>query len=313
MFRRALVGAATIALAAAALGSLASGAVPDLTGSWFNVDAPSASPWQFKVSSDRQTLTANWHGDAATGHPNLVGTATATLNSRQPVYVGTLHITEGPSVTTNGTITFTINARDSVTVVYQQDNGPGGTIRFARDPVFAATGNAATVSGQVLVQLPGTKRFVALGQTTDIPVGSVVDARHGRVRIAIASPKGVLSVADFYQGELRFTQPRRLRGIADMRLAGGNFGVCGSGAGTAAATAKPGKSIRRLWGSGSGAFRTTGRFSSATIRGTTWLADDRCNGTLTRVKAGSVTVRDLVRKKSVAVTAPHSYFAAAKH
>jgi hypothetical protein len=52
------------------------------------------------------------------------------------------------------------------------------------------------------------------------------------------------------------------------------------------------------------------RYASATIRGTRWLTDDRCNGTLVRVAQGSVTVRDLPRRKSLVLRAPKSYFAA---
>ena len=67
--------------------------------------------------------------------------------------------------------------------------------------------------------------------------------------------------------------------------------------------------IRRLWGNGSGNFRTKGRYASATIRRTQWLTDDRCNGTLVKVAIGSVTVRDLVTRKSLVVRRRGSYFA----
>ena len=40
------------------------------------------------------------------------------------------------------------------------------------------------------------------------------------------------------------------------------------------------KKSRKLWGEGSGNFRTTGQFSSATVRGTRWLVTDRCDVTL---------------------------------
>ena len=47
-----------------------------------------------------------------------------------------------------------------------------------------------------------------------------------------------------------------------------------------------------LWGNGKGKFRTNGKYSSATVRGTIWLTQDRCDGTLTTVKRGTVSVRD---------------------
>ena len=67
--------------------------------------------------------------------------------------------------------------------------------------------------------------------------------------------------------------------------------------------------VRRLWGSGKGSFRTKGRYATASIRGTTWLTSDRCNGTLIRVTQGAVTVHDLVKKTNVVVTKGHSYLA----
>jgi hypothetical protein len=64
-----------------------------------------------------------------------------------------------------------------------------------------------------------------------------------------------------------------------------------------------------LWGSGKGRFRTKGKYSAATVRGTTWLTQERCDGTLTRVRSGTVSVRDLKRRKTVTVRAGRSYLA----
>jgi ferric-dicitrate binding protein FerR (iron transport regulator) len=54
---------------------------------------------------------------------------------------------------------------------------------------------------------------------------------------------------------------------------------------------------RQLWGDGRGRFRTRGRYGAATVRGTKWLTDDRCDGTLVRVKRGKVDVQDLQRPR----------------
>ena len=59
----------------------------------------------------------------------------------------------------------------------------------------------------------------------------------------------------------------------------------------ARAAAKKPKS-RRLWGDGKGKFRTSGNYTAATVRGTRWLTQDTCAGTLTRVTEGVVSVRD---------------------
>ena len=66
-----------------------------------------------------------------------------------------------------------------------------------------------------------------------------------------------------------------------------------------------------LWGNGKGKFRTNGKYSSATVRGTIWLTQDRCDGTLTTVKRGTVSVRDFKRRRTVSVKAGHSYLARA--
>ena len=66
---------------------------------------------------------------------------------------------------------------------------------------------------------------------------------------------------------------------------------------------------RKLWGDGKGKFRTRGRYSSATVRGTIWLVQDTCEGTLTRVRQGVVSVRDSARGKTVLVRAGRSYLA----
>jgi len=66
--------------------------------------------------------------------------------------------------------------------------------------------------------------------------------------------------------------------------------------------------VRRLWGRDNGGrFRTHGRDSVATVRGTRWLTLDRCDGTLSRVTEGAVAVRH--RGRTVLVKAGRSYLA----
>ena len=99
--------------------------------------------------------------------------------------------------------------------------------------------------------------------------------------------------------------------IAELDLVGGSFKGCPKAAkgGAAAAGVTRGRNVRHLWGEAKGSFRTKGRFASATIRGTRWLTDDYCQGTLVKVASGAVTVRDLVTRKSLALRAPKTYFA----
>ena len=69
------------------------------------------------------------------------------------------------------------------------------------------------------------------------------------------------------------------------------------------------KVVRHLWGSGKGKFRTKGRYIAATVHGTTWLTEDRCDGTRAFVQEGVVDVRDLVKHKTIQLGAGQSYVA----
>jgi hypothetical protein len=175
----------------------------------------------------------------------------------------------------------------------------------AAEPTPGKFVGASAISGTVLIQIPPSKKFVPLRPNDVVPVGSVIDATKGRVRITIKLPNGKLQSSDFYQGVFRVGQAKS--GLATMSLAGGNFKVCGKSA--AVRAAKSSKIVRQLWGDGKGKFRTKGRYAAATIRGTTWDTIDRCDGTLVKVTRGSVTVRDAKLKKSVVVKAGRSYLA----
>jgi hypothetical protein len=101
-------------------------------------------------------------------------------------------------------------------------------------------------------------------------------------------------------------------------LLGGNFDrICRSnpkakavaGSRSTTISLKSKKRVRRLFGNGKGSFRTKGRYSAGTVRGTYWVTIDRCDGTLTHVYRGVVDVYDFVLKKTVKVRAGHSYLA----
>ena len=143
----------------------------------------------------------------------------------------------------------------------------------------------APARGTVLVKIPGARAFEKLNVTKGIPVGSTVDARKGRVTLtSIPKPGAPPETATFYDGLFKVTQSR---GITNLTLVE-QLARCPK-QGRASAAAK--KKSRKLWGDGKGAFRTTGKYSAATVRGTKWLVQDSCAGTLTRVTQGSVTVR----------------------
>ena len=84
---------------------------------------------------------------------------------------------------------------------------------------------------------------------------------------------------------------------------------CGSGAAHSAALSQ--LVLGLLRGVAKGRFRTIGRFSAASVRGTDWGVQDRCDGTLTVVRRGVVVVRDFRLKENIVVTAGHTYLAKA--
>jgi type II secretory pathway pseudopilin PulG len=195
-------------------------------------------------------------------------------------------------------------------IVQNFTEGDQKTMRFwhtqaVAPPELAKAVDASVVSGSVLIKLPGTNTFVSLTHASQIPVGAVVDATNGRVRIVEALPGGGTKPADFFQGIFQVGQART--GLATMTLLGGNFNTCGKAA--RAAQAAKVTVVRQLWGAGKGKFRTKGKYASASIRGTTWLTQDRCDGTLIRVTQGAVTVTDLVKHKNAVITKGHSYLA----
>ena len=85
----------------------------------------------------------------------------------------------------------------------------------------------------------------------------------------------------------------------------GDFSVCPKRKTSSAARATA-TIVRQIWGDGKGKFRTKGRYSSATVRGTRWLTADRCDGTFTRVQRGVIQVNDLPNRRQVTVRAPRT-------
>ena len=170
-------------------------------------------------------------------------------------------------------------------------------------PVFHQTVVVGKVSGTILVRRPGSSKFEELDATAAIPLGSTVDAKRGVV-VLTSVPKagGVPETAKFWDGIFKLSQPGSITQLALTEP----LAPCAKRARASAAKPKS----RRLWGDGKGKFRTKGTYSAATVRGTKWLVQDSCAGTLTRVTKGVVTVRH--GRKTVLVRAGKRYLAKAK-
>jgi hypothetical protein len=178
-------------------------------------------------------------------------------------------------------------------------------------PEFART-VVAGGDGVVRFKAPGGD-WQELQPDSELPVGVALDARRGKVNLTTAGCRGRVQAGVFGGGIFSVRQPRAGCGRVDLYLRGGGFAHCGRAprrADSRQASASRSRKVRRLWGRDSGGrFRTHGRHSHATVRGTRWLTVDRCDGTLTRVTNGAVLVRDFRRHRGVLVRAGHSYLA----
>jgi hypothetical protein len=186
----------------------------------------------------------------------------------------------------------------------------GGQVPEAQlpPPTPGETVNASRARGTVRVKLPGSDEFFVLQDGQQLPMGTTFDTSKGRVNLVSAASNvpGQTQKAWFYQGVFKVNQSKGRKPLTTLAMTGKL--QCG-GAGKANAAAKK-KRKRRLWGDGKGRFRTKGKNSAATVLGTKWLVEDRCNGTLTKVLRGKVRVQDFKKKKTVVIKGPRGkYFA----
>jgi hypothetical protein len=187
---------------------------------------------------------------------------------------------------------------------------PTPTATTVAPPVAGSTVNVARRSGTVTIKLKGSSKYVPVTSLESIPVGATIDTRKGRVTITAAQGKGKTASADFFDGLFKLTQTKGSKPVTTLTL---TEALSCPKSGSKASVAAKKKKTRKLWGDGSGAFSTRGQYSAATVRGTRWLVTDTCDATVTKVAKGVVSVRDLVKKKTVVVRAPHSYTARRRH
>jgi Tol biopolymer transport system component len=212
--------------------------------------------------------------------------------------------------------------------------GPGGgggplTLADLDNPTLGVDVNVDVVSGTVLVGVRGAAAgsgrrarasqkgvmFVPLTEARQIPVGSFLNTRRGTVRMQSAVNRaGKRQTGDFARGlfQVRQSRKRSAKGLTDLVMKGSSFRRCQARGGSDASASLSRRAIRRLRANARGRFRTSGRNSSATVRGTKWEVIDRCDGTLTKVSRGRVVVRDFRRKRNVTIRAGKSYLAKAR-
>jgi hypothetical protein len=163
----------------------------------------------------------------------------------------------------------------------------------AAKPKLGRTAVVSPTQGVVKIKVKGTRRLTRLRHRRVIPMGSTVDATHGRVKLVTAADaSGATQSGIFYDGAFTISQSRSGERFVDLTLVGGRAQACAQSTGRRTGSAARKRVLRKLWGNAKGHFRTKGSYSSATVRGTVWLTEDRCDGTLIVSHDGVVDTSD---------------------
>jgi hypothetical protein len=291
-----------------ALGSNASG-----KDGWF---PPTSFVYSLAVSGSRVFAGGGWVN--ADGDP--LADRIAVFDGKKWGPVGSNGSGDGPF---NGTVSALATFGRKLYAGGMFSNGGGDRLaRFAASyPLGAAPGGegppttttttpstgpipppTATSTGAVLVNgRPFATGTIPYNATVDVTRGSVA-LRTTTGTLTVRGAGGITAIFKLVRGT------DNGRPVVELRLSGGNFGVCPKRRPASAARAAA-KTVRQVWGDGQGRFRTAGRYASATVRGTNWLTADRCDGTFVRVRRGVVQVRDVPRRRQVIVRAGSSYLA----
>jgi hypothetical protein len=165
------------------------------------------------------------------------------------------------------------------------------------------------------LRLPHGRRFYPLSEKLKIPIGSTIDPQAGAVRLSTAKNRGgARQAAAVSAGRFTVRQQRRRRPVTELRLAGKPAACKGSSSRRRGARSALRPSARKLRinvdeKGRRGGWRVHGRYSIGGSRGTDWITEETCNGTVTTVISGTVRVRDLGRRKTVSVHAGERYVA----
>jgi hypothetical protein len=203
-------------------------------------------------------------------------------------------------------------------------------------PTPGKTFNVSVVSGVVLVEING--QLVPLTELTQIPKNTLIDALQGTIQLTTALPAGSSAHDATAKGKkhktktqtgtfggalFKISQATRGAGKGLVTLAivenafkgAPSYSLCTKHkAADPSATMASSRTLQLLRASAHGKFRTSGRYSAATVLGTKWTVADRCDGTLTHDLTDSVVVNDFVHHKQIVLHAGQSYLAKApKH
>jgi hypothetical protein len=171
------------------------------------------------------------------------------------------------------------------------------------------------------VKLPRTHRFIPLQDRVNLPVASTIDASGSGSRDAIkatfATPPGRRPARiELYGGAVNIRQDRSRGSTVEIRLVGSPVASSADSPSVArkkrrCRKGRNGRCKRIGFNGHCSTCSVVGGHSANSSQGTAYLVEDRCEGTLTVVRKGVVRVRDLGRRRTVAVRAGHRYLARA--
>jgi hypothetical protein len=150
-------------------------------------------------------------------------------------------------------------------------------------PKLARQFVVAEASGRVFVKPPGAAKFSRVTERRTIPVGTTVNATKGHAKLVAGLGGERRARGTFWAGAFIATQDRDTKQI-DLELTGGNLSDCDN----ARASALSRRARRRLKAKATGPFRSVGRHTAGTVRGTKWVTEDRCETTVIETKEGEV-------------------------
>jgi len=200
---------------------------------------------------------------------------------------------------------------------------PPGTVVGGPDAHINAHAAAATTKG------PG---FIPLTEARQLPVGTEVDARLGKLRLTTATTlktrhrAAKTQLGLFYGGLFGVGQSKelRLKGLTTLQLLDNgafrgapSYAECSTtktGRATAVIARKrplSSKVLQTLGENEHGNFQTKGKYSAATVRGTQFNVSDRCGGTFTHVFHGLVVVTVYRTHKKHSLHSGQSFYAKA--
>ena len=177
-------------------------------------------------------------------------------------------------------------------------------------PVIHKSVNLLPSSGKVLVKTPGRKNFVLSVDGQQVPLGTIVDARKGRVTlIAAADSSGGTATGRVLRRHLQARADQGEEPITVLTPRGEAHGLQGQGQGVD--RQEEGQEAAPV-GRRQGAVPDEGQAQRGDGRGTKWMVEDRCTSTLTKVARGRVKVADFGKHKTVLVKAGKKYVARAR-